>query len=220
MAIFTNKVDRSLPLLTRAYQVDTNSVAEITAFMRQAGDFTNGAAGDPDDLGLSVAARARGVQTREEVQTLGRVLAQNFREARQEVTEAVKTAREVMDSIESREAVRMGALIEITHRVPRQIVFRQRAIFAGTHQPAPHEEVRIDNLMLFRVGGSSSEVTTQIYTALLEIVMAEMDGKKMLARCPECSGVFAIRKSGQTYCSHRCADRVAQRKKRSGTGVG
>ena len=49
-------------------------------------------------------------------------------------------------------------------------------------------------------------------TALYDLVQAEL---WQICRCPECSTLFLAARKGQIYCSHRCANAVAVRMKRT-----
>lgn len=198
MALFTNKRDSGLPLLTKVYQIDSGDEAELAAFLRSEGDSVNSILWEMDLYEVLPERQHHTVPG----------IAKGIREARQDLARVVRLTQGVMRSVCHHQAISVGAVREIEAR-------REHIRFHIDHEEdlALDTQVPIAALVPAVFNASSTATATRIMRDLSALVLDAIAGRVALDACLECESVFIVQRSGHQFCSHRCAHRVTERRR-------
>jgi len=195
MAIFTSKADADLPILTQAYQLDTENEAEMLAFY----------------------ASRRGEHSREWVKI--------YPEIQEDVTAVgliCQILQSVFDERFFNGGIRWNTR-EAFNQFLRGHSVRYHIAFNDTENITAEEYQREQEIMSTNgiipagkhrsVFYGSDGIAGSIGVELARLINDMNDGTKTLSQCEECKSIFA--RSGtrkQAFCSYRCQRRIASRR--------
>ena len=191
MAIF-GKADADLPLLTRAYQVDTQEVAEIIYLIEQ---ITEG------DGGLFWHfLRGEEPETRLKM--------------RQDFAGLCDLTRRVMDDLYTKRLITLSIRRELDPYYRR---FPNTLKMTGIEQRGEEVGIPIENLEEGIEAPAHEMPLLTLFSDLKRMLRHLKEGAVRLGKCAECEGIFIEKRTQRAqrqYCSHRCADRVSARRRR------
>jgi hypothetical protein len=67
---------------------------------------------------------------------------------------------------------------------------------------------------MFRLEKEDDLLPRRILLAVRDALLHMIEDRTFLRRCTECSSIFECSRTGQIFCSHRCADRAGQKRRR------
>jgi hypothetical protein len=190
MSLF-GRADKELPLLTHAYQLDSESVDEVIAFAYpNARDWPTGL--DEERIML------------QDTQAVLRLA----REVMDCLCDHGGITRMMAVSVERQ-----------VNKVKRQYRFQAGAWPDGKQTVLWDEVVPIGEVTAgyttehLETAYGWSSLHTEIITELDRLIADMARGKASLARCVECNSVYSVLRRGQQFCSHRCGNRVSRRER-------
>lgn len=221
MALFTNKRDRDLPLLTKVYQIDADKRSEIVALLRMqghpglAGMLKTWASGVPLRVDVAVSV-GQGEAPESQVvydadpDTIPALGLLGF--FGDDLTSACRLAQRMMRDLATEGLVRWGDIQELQARPTYKETYH---LPAGMDNP-PSGDVMIEPSTLRHIPwaqANTSFLAAEITRALHVLLRQAQKGDPGLATCLECKSVFLVQRAGHDYCSHRCRHRHAGRER-------
>lgn len=202
MALFNNKADKDLPLLTQLYQAEgEQEVREIATRF-----FVSGVAYQLATVMTGVSATTQEALERELKREGGNI-------DMPKALEIWRLARVLMDALADGGEV-LGSdylrLAELDAQGVSKAVYRPGASptlkYLGGHEVQPESLYSPWQVVLeTRIDFFVSRVVFDLKSAMVGILK--------LVRCQECRSVFVLERSGQQWCSQRCRARVGSRRR-------
>lgn len=138
-----------------------------------------------------------------------------------------KTVKKIMDALADDGEIDAGTAYRFTGHIKAQNVWHAMIMQdkpAGPGEPLPYKETMDLELprrekIKARMLDIRKQATHPLELAVLEILGGLLKPDQLsipLSRCPECRSVYHIAfpsRRSAAYCSHRCANRVAQRER-------
>jgi predicted nucleic acid-binding Zn ribbon protein len=228
MALFTNKADLDLPVLTRFYQVANDDELALFFSSRATWEFRKmivsaeeskamwkNLSGDYDVPGqinpnAPVQNRQRYEQRRPSLILFKEDEMKRFREIH-------SLTRQIMDSL-FQGFIRAGDLKKLLHLRRMNIgeTFSQGSLHNGgidVSRLADDETVQVCDLEYSYAGSEQNSIYVSILDGLRDLLASP--NPFPLGRCSVCSNPFLLLRDGHTLCSKRCGDRLAQRRLRA-----
>ena len=223
MALF-GKADAGLPWMTQIAQLDTNDTEEVARFIRRVATrlgFNNiientsssdqGASLDPNASVRNNLVMFYDKQEVEPTTIAQKILPITLHLLQKECL----NIQEILSPLCDRKAINYKALRELRSNAivassrPEYLVLRKESINWEENLP---EEVPLHSFA--KLPTYEDDAAGQFLAAATEQLLLDMfDGKATLTRCVECGYPFVLIRKSQQYCSHRCANRVSQRKR-------
>jgi hypothetical protein len=210
VALFTNKADANLPLLTKIVQVDCENREEFIQFLEDLSDRYSRFDlvlrvilddEDPFDIGLVDYKNVLG-GTHPIVGYWEGIFSQ--------IVGAFEIAQRVMGGLASESTVKWEDVLTIEK-------CQSTLTFEASIRPLTSEAV-IPLSDLRSSPGSDydpllSVVCTNLAAILRDGALLAAKGQKIVDSCDECGFPFVVQKPGQRYCSHRCRHREGSRRR-------